>query len=98
MTEFKCVDGCGRKVSRSGGRCRTCAGLKRRNKKRNKVRNKKTTRPAPAKSPGRPPKNPGEFPAPPVTTLTVAEALKAAGFAVKDVHVQEATLLVRLTT
>jgi hypothetical protein len=36
-------------------------------------------------------------PPPLVTTLTVAEALKAAGFAVKEVHVVEATILVRLT-
>ena len=26
MAEHKCVDGCGRRVSREGGRCRTCAG------------------------------------------------------------------------
>lgn len=33
MAEHECVDGCGAKVSKKGGRCRTCAGLKRRNKK-----------------------------------------------------------------
>ena len=121
MTKFDCVAGCGRKVSRAGGRCRTCAGLKR--------RTKKAARPAPAnpppggykcaggcgmsvlkpgqrcrscaqierhrkESPGNEKKNP---PPPLVTTLTVAEALKAAGFSVDEVHVAEATLLVRLT-
>jgi len=31
--QFDCVDGCGMIVSRKNGRCRTCAGLRRRQKK-----------------------------------------------------------------
>jgi len=89
-TKYECVDGCGARVSKPGGRCRTCAGLLR--------RKKRVGRSPSEKSPGRPPKNPGELPAAQVSVLTVGEALKAAGFSVAEVRVTEATVLVRLTT
>ena len=93
MVEFKCVDGCGRKVSREGGRCRTCAGFLRRQKRPSVVAAKAGPTPE-TRSPGNAKKDP---PAPLVSVLTISEALKAAGFSVTGVHIAEATLIVHLT-
>lgn len=89
MAKYQCrTDGCAEMVSRAGGRCRSCAQRARRGRPRG-ARGVMVVEDGAAVVPTPPP--------PLVTTLTVAEALKAAGFAVKEVHVVEATILVRLT-
>ena len=93
MADLRCVDGCGAKVSREGGRCRTCAG---------KLRKKpRAGRPVPATRPAKEAAK-KDFPHSPLPLNSgalgdVATALRAAGFNVADVRVAEATLLVRLT-
>lgn len=83
MRDFVCAGGCGQKVSQAGGRCRKCAGLLRRKKRGEPVAVKKDP--------------PSQGRADPEEAVRgVAEALRAAGFNVADVRVQEATLLVRL--
>ena len=89
MADLKCVNGCGRAVSRPGGRCRTCAGKLR--------RNKKTARPRPARPPKAMKSDPASDGANSEFGEAIAEALKAKGFTVKEICLTEATLLVRLT-
>ena len=95
MVEFKCVDGCGRKVSREGGRCRTCAGFLR--------RQKKAASPAPTRDAARPETAKKDHPHSPLplnfgALADMATALRAAGFNVADIRVHEMSFLVRLTT
>jgi hypothetical protein len=86
MGAFQCVDGCGRKVSKAGGRCRTCAGLLRQKKPRAGPAAKK--HPAPGGQTKTPPTGEG--------VGGVAEVLRAAGYHVMDATIVEATVQVRL--
>jgi len=86
MAGFECVNDCGRKVSKAGGRCRTCGQQARHGHTKGKAARPAMAPVAADKKDG----VGGEF------GVAIAKALEASGYTVKEICLTEATLLVRL--